>query len=334
MPGAFHNAVKGVTGSAPGTGNYTPSAAAAACRAWSNVQAGWMGLVRFDDTGSAWEYSYCYWNGTAIVRTANGFVESSSGSQLSLTVAATAAMVIDAAAIGENNLNSGRGWFAGIAGTTMNAVGLPPATVAGTAAGFAVTNTDFPSTQPRIRYSSATTANASAGVSTAMTVATSSTTAGQGGFRYKSRFGVSQTVTGPRFIFGVGSATYAAAASDPSAVVGDSYLLIKDSTDTNFQLFHSRSGPGALSTKYDTGIPLVLLGWYEIEIWQWPGSLDVYYKFFRLDTGAIFYKKVAANANSPATGAQYRLHALGSLSATTGTALIMNLAGVAFPSNF
>jgi hypothetical protein len=94
MPAPFYFAIKGTTSGTPGSGAFTPSAAASGYRAWSNVPTGWMGLVRFED-GSAWELGYSYWNGTTLSRGTNQRFDSSTGSALSLTSSATAAMVVD-----------------------------------------------------------------------------------------------------------------------------------------------------------------------------------------------------------------------------------------------
>ena len=79
----FLNAIKGTTASAPGTGSFTPNAAASGFLAWSTVPTNWVGLVRYDD-GTDWELRYGFWNGTTITRASN-VVASSTGSALSLT---------------------------------------------------------------------------------------------------------------------------------------------------------------------------------------------------------------------------------------------------------
>jgi hypothetical protein len=63
----FYNCIKGATSGAPGTGAFTPNAAASGFRAWSLVPTGWIGLVRYED-GTSWELTYSYWNGSLGLR--------------------------------------------------------------------------------------------------------------------------------------------------------------------------------------------------------------------------------------------------------------------------
>jgi hypothetical protein len=149
MHGPFYNAVKGTTAGTPGTGAFTPNAASASYRAWSTVPTGWWGLVRFED-GSSWELSYCYWNGTTLSRSAAQEVDSSSGSLLTLTSAATAALVNDGARVSPSLNVPVRGSFP-IPGsaTAPTALGLAAVTVTGTAAAAAIAATNYLTEQPR-----------------------------------------------------------------------------------------------------------------------------------------------------------------------------------------
>ncbi len=109
--------------------------------------------------------------------------------------------------------------------------------------------------------------------------------------------------------------------SEPSALTAHYAVLGKDSTDTNMQLLvNSNAGAG---TKTDTGIPLVAGGWYECTLWSEPGSLTVYILLVRLDTGDIFYG--SATTDTPAANTAMFIQAVSGLSATTGTAIVLNI---------
>ena len=129
MPQPFYNGIKGITAGAPGTGAFTPSAAATGFSPWSDVPAGTYALVRFDD-GSAWSRELCYWNGTTLSRAStqvphrpNGTLTTSTGSHLSLTSAATATFVGDASEV-QSHLGGVRwaGWFTIVNSTTISNV--------------------------------------------------------------------------------------------------------------------------------------------------------------------------------------------------------------------
>lgn len=317
MPSPVYNNIKGTTAGTPGTGSFTPNAAASGARAWSNVPAGWMGMVRFED-GSSWELRYCYWNGTAISRPANGFVDSSSGSGLTLTSSATAAMVVDA-----NEVMSHVGgipwriWSPQPNSTTADSFGMPARVATGTAAQAAIASTNLRTEQPRVRFNTATTANAQAGWSSLTAIGIYSTTAGRGGVECVCRFGAAQLPTGPRLLAGLSSVTIVANTGEPSALVASIAAFAKDSTDTNIQLLtNDNSGGGA---KVDTGIPWAVDGWYEASVWVEPGGGRVSGLLLRLDTGDIWYGSTTTQL--PANGATFLPMLIGGLSGTTGTAL-------------
>lgn len=326
MPaGPFINAIASSTASGPGTGDFTPNAAAAGHISWGNgvwgAPTGWIGLVRYDD-GTAWELRYGYWNGTTISRPANGFVTSSSGSGLSLSSAAIATMVTDGM-IAQPNLGMGmaRG-YTGISGatTTPTALGLAAATVTGTAASATIATTNFRTEIPQSQTSSATTANAQAGYTTPV-CAVNSTSSARGGWQFVARFGTATTIpTNRRLFVGVTGTTFVGVTTDPSALTAHYAGFALDSADTNIQLLvNSNVSTG---TKTDTGIPLTQNGWYHAQLWQMPGSTRTFGLLVRLDTGAIWFGSTTTDTPGTTT---LLAHVLGGLGATTGTAFTMNM---------
>jgi hypothetical protein len=320
----FYNAIKGTTAGTPGTGAFTPNAAASGFRAWSTVPTGWIGLVRYED-GSTWELSYSYWNGTTLSRGTNQRVDSSSGSLLSLTSAATGAMVIDASEIMSHLGSTQWAYSMPVPGSTNFAnvrLGASP-TVTGTAGSATVATTNFLTEQVRGTATSATTANAQAAFTWSgnSAVAVSSTTAGHGGWEFTCRFGCATTLpTGPRLFIGMTGTTFVGNTGEPSALTAHYAVFAKDSTDTNIQLLvNSNAGTG---TKTDTGIPLVANGWYEACIWQEPGGSKVYALLIRLDTGDIFYTTTTTDV--PANTTLFP-QVLAGLSSTTGTAIALHI---------
>jgi hypothetical protein len=318
MAGPFYNNIRGTTAGAPGTGAFTPNAAAAGSSAWATVASGYIGLIRYED-GSAWELRFGYWNGTTISRPANGFHSSSTGSGLSLSSSATAELVSDGSEVQPHVAGVPYREAVAVPNSTSSAGRLGVA-VSGTGAAAALAATNYLTEQPRIQYSSATTANAQAGWSVVSTPqAIYSTTAGRGGFEFVARFGASQLPTGPRLMVGVVSSTFVGNTGEPSAFTAHVAAFAKDSTDTNIQfLTNSNAGAG---TKIDTGIPLVANGWYEASVWADPGGGRIYGLLIRLDTGEIWYGSTTTDIPAATT---LLLMLIGGLSATTGTAFIMH----------
>lgn len=292
MPSPFFNAIKGTTAGTPGTGAFTPNAAATGFRAWSLVPAGWIGVVRFEE-GSAWSIAYSYWNGTTLSRGANQLIASSTGSILSLTSAATASLVVGGSEVQPHIIGTGvRGTQAVPGSSTPTAIGSSLLTANGTAAAVSIATTSFRTELPQMQHTSAGTADAHAGWSTNTAHAVFSTTAGRGGYEYSARFGISQLGTGQRLYAGMFRATVGGTAGEPSAktnFVG----FIKDSTDTNIQ-FASNDGSGT-ATKNDSGIALAVDGVYETTVWAEPGGVTAGGLLIRLDTGAIYYKTVTTD---------------------------------------
>ena len=320
VPGVI--AVSGTTSGAPGTGAFTPNAAVSGSRAWSTVFTGWTGLVRFDD-GSSWEYSFCYWNGTTLSRASTQMFDSSSGSPISLTSAATATLICDinqfldssfAGPVRGSVMRSNSATFDDI-GCTWTNVQSP------TAAALATTN--YLTGQPRVTYTSATTANASNGRTPSQAYLLASSTAGIGGGLMSFKLGWTQLPTAPRLFLG-GSTGSLSGATEPSALVESYVLCAADSTDTNLQfMVNNNSGSG---TKTDTGIAWVINAWYHYAMWNYPGSLEWHQLLVREDTGAIYYRKTSTDVPPTATGLQPFIR--GFLTASTGTAIIMDLGEV------
>ena len=321
MPAPFYNAIKGTTAGTPGTGAFTPNAASSGYRAWSTVPTGWIGLVRYED-GTSWELTFSYWNGTTLSRASTQLFDSSSGSAISLTSAATAAMVVDApemqSHLGRTTL---RGWLAQTNSTTVFGIGVPALTVAGTAASASLATTNYLTEQHRSQITSLTTANAQAGWRST-TLAFVSTTAGRGGFEFTSMFGASVLPTGPRLFVGMTDTTISGSTGEPSALTANMAVFALDSTDTNIQLVvNSNAGAG---TKTTTGIPWAANGWYFARIWCEPGSNTVNALLIRVDTGAVWFGTTATDV--PTNGASMTPHVFGGLNGTnTGTAIVMQI---------
>jgi hypothetical protein len=321
MPAPFYFAIKGTTSGTPGSGAFTPSAAASGYRAWSNVPTGWMGLVRFED-GSAWELGYSYWNGTTLSRGTNQRFDSSTGSALSLTSSATAAMVVDPREVLQPDVGNWRALVPAVGATSFSAIGHQTPTALGTSAAASTSTANFLSIQPRIQFTSATTANAQAGIHLNVTTAFYSTTAGLGGFDYNGRFGATQLPTGPRLFVGGCSTSWGGSTGEPSALAASIAAFAKDSGDTNIQLL---TKDGTTANKVDTGIPFAVNGWYSAKVWFEPGGGRVTGLLFRWDTGDIWLGSTTSNL--PADGSGMRLMQLGGLGSSTGTAMIFHSGG-------
>lgn len=323
MAAPLYNLIKGTTGGTPGTGAFTPNAASAGFLAWSTIYTGWMGMVRYED-GSAWELAYSYWNGTTLSRASTQVRNSSTGSQLSLTSAATAAMIIDADVV-QPNLGMRTGFIQASGGagsiSTQNTLGIGSPTVLGTGTGGSLATTNYLTEQVRMQYTSLTTANAQAGIYDPNSQCLYSTAAGRGGYEMTMRFGCSQLPTGPRLFIGLSSSAFNAQTIEPSAYTQSFSILGLDSTDTNLQFMTNDAGTPAGKT--DTGIPLAANGWYEFWHWVPPGGGRVYMRLYRLDTGAIFYAE--RTTDLPANGQFMKYNVIGGLNGTnTGTAIILN----------
>jgi hypothetical protein len=336
MAAPFLNAIGSTTSGAPGTGAFTPNAAAPGLISWADsiwgAPTGWIGLVRYDD-GSAWELYYGYWNGTTISRTANSFVTSSTGSVLSLTSAAVATMVANGAFV-QPNLGMGltRGNIAIPNATTSPAgIGSGNLTVTGTAGTATVATTNFLTERGLSQTASATTANAQAGYTQASNMAVNNTTAGRGGWEFMARFATPSAIpVGRRLFVGATSISYIGSTIDPSPGATAAHLagFALDGADTNIQLL-TNDGTASNGTKIDTGIPFVQNGYYHAQIWMRPGGGRVYALLIRLDTGDIWFGTTATDIPGTAT---LRGQCLGWLGATAGVAFTMNLGALTLRS--
>jgi hypothetical protein len=317
---AQHGAIKGTTSGTPGTGSFTPNAAATGARAWSNVAAGWIGVVRYED-GSSWELAYSYWNGTVLSRPSAGFIDSSSGSQLSLTSAATAALVASADAI-EAPLGACR--FSAIIGGGSGLVTIAETVtlIGGSASPNTLAATSFCTEQPATKYTSGTTANNAAGAKGSLATFFS-TTSGHGGFDFTVRFGFSSLPTGPRLFLALYDGTYSQT-SEPSAQTGNFSAFGLDSTDTNLQLM---TRDNTTTGKTDTSIALVNGGFYLARMWAPPGGAKIYGLLIRVDTGAIWFGN--RTANLPTSGSALVPTFVAGLNATnTGTAATLHIGSI------
>lgn len=319
MAGPFYNNIRSIASGTPGTGAFTTGVADAGSLSFSTVPAGWIGLVRFED-GAAWELRYSYWNGTTLTRGANAFVASSTGSGLTLTSAATATMVIDGAEVNPHLGGNHVSLCSPQPGANaMNQLGAAD-TPMGTSAAATIAATNFLTEQPRIQRTSATTAHAAAGINFGTSPrSVYSTAAGRGGAEFVARFGVSQLPTAPKLWCGFQKAVNSSA-NEPSSYF-DTAMFAKDSTDTNIQ-FMTNDASGA-ATKTDTGIALVTTAFYETSIWYPPGGGKVCGLLIRLDTGDIWYGE--RTSDLPTNGSLHIPTLYGSLSATTGTAIVVHL---------
>ena len=312
-------AVAGTTSGTPGTGAFIPSAAVSGFRAWSTVFTGWTGLVRFDD-GSAWELSFCYWDGTTLSRSSTQRFDSSSGSPLSLTSAATATLISDIVQFLDSSFAGPvRGTVMRSNSATVDDVGFAWTNVQSpTAAG--ISNANYLNEQYRVLFTSATTANAGAGRSPSQRFMTVNSTAGRGGGMMSVKWGFTQVPAAHRVFIGGSDIIGLTGATEPSALVGNNVICGKDSTDTNLQfIVNNNSGAG---TKTNTGIALAVNGWYHYAMWCYPGSLEWHQLLVREDTGAIYYRKTSTDV--PVTGAGLLPNLLSYLTATTGTAVVLN----------
>lgn len=318
MAGPFFNNIKATSSGAAGTGAFTPSSAVLGALDWTNVPSGWIGLVRFDD-GTASELRYSYWNGTTLARATNAFVWSTTGSALSLSSSATAELVIDGLDV-QPHLGGTR-WgltVSQLGANTIQTMGMTSQTNNGTPSLANLATTNFLTEQAREVWTSLTTANAAAGPSNSIAQCVFSTAAGRGGGEFVARFGASQLPTGPKLVVGLSAALWSAA-NEPSAQAFNAIAFTKDSTDTNIQFL---TKDGTTAHKIDTGIPLTANGWYEASVWFDPGGAKAWGLLIRLDTGDIWFGSTTSNL--PANGSLLLAQIVGSLSATTGTAFIMN----------
>jgi hypothetical protein len=336
MAAPFLNAIGSTTSGAPGTGAFTPNAAAPGLISFADsiwgAATGWWGLVRYDD-GSAWELRYGYWNGTTISRPTSGFVTSSTGSGLSLSSAAVATMVANGAFV-QPQLGMGltRGHI-GIpnATTTPTALGTAALTVTGTAGTGTVGTGNFLAERGTSQVASATTANAQAGYTQANNLVAHNTTAGRGGWEFVCRFGSSTTLPSQRLLFvGATSATIIGSTSEPIIFANTRHVAVfaLGGSDTNIQLI-TGDGSANNGSATDTGIPLVVNSYYHAQIWMKPGGTHVFALLVRMDTGDIWFGTTTTRVPGTTT---LRGQCVGGLAGVTGTAFTMNMGAMTLRS--
>jgi hypothetical protein len=311
------------TTSAPGTGAFTPNAAAmTGARPWSQMPIGPY-LVRFEE-GSAFELTFAWWNGTTLTRSSTQVYYSSTGSPLTLTTAATAALSYRVLDFVELQRKRPTRWWSTFCGSTTAAqFGITAATLVGTVSGGTFATTNYLTEQNRLILTSATTASAWASVGTTSLQATINTTAGagRGGYVFETEFGCSALPTSPRMFMGMTSSSVSAIATDPSALVAHYAAFSLDAADTNIQLLTNSNA--STGTKINTAIPLAANGWYYAAVWTNPGDTKVQALLIRMDTGAIFYTTTTADV--PTTGATLMPFMQVGLNGTnTGTAVAFN----------
>lgn len=322
MAAPFFNNISGTVTAAPTTGPFTLTGASAGADGWSSVPANSIVAYRADE-GADWESGIGLWNGTTLSRNMD---DSSSGALISFGTGVVVVASMPAEEI-QPHIGGGK-WGMATANpgaTTVHNFGLITSNV-GTAAAATISATNYLTRQHRLKLTSATTANAIAGWSATAASVYRSTTAFMGGFEFVARFGVSALPTGPRLQVGVANA---AGGAEPSTHPNQA-CFVKDSTDTNIQ-FLTNDGTGS-GTKVDTGIPLVVNGFYEAAIWQNPGEAKISYSLVRLDTGAVKVGSVTSDLPVADTGMGPFVY--GSLSATTGTAIVIEISSLYLRSSF
>jgi hypothetical protein len=314
----FVNNIRGTTASAPGLGNFTPNAAAAGGRPWSKVGLRWLGLVRFDD-GTAWELSYCFWNGTTLARLANGFVDSSTGSAVSLSVAAIASLTMDEFEVAAS-LGTGVpwGWVSARNGAPAQPTPFGWGQVMSVAGTLSVPfTTDTPlGIQPKTRFTSATTAYALAGPQNYMPWRFSGVDTFTG-VDFGARLGIASMPSDCRAVAGLGIGNLAN--SQPSATFTSGPSFVKDSTDANWRL---RTIDGI----FDTGVPFVAGGLYDLKLRlkAFPANkMELQALLKRIDVPSVFYKSMQSLQDDYAFSDK-NAGAMVGLGPTAGTAIVFD----------
>lgn len=302
MAGPFYNNIKGTTGSAPGTGAFVPNAAASGSTAWSSVPRGWWGLVRFDD-GSAWELRYSFWNATQLSRSANTLVASSTGSSLTLTASATAALVPDGLNMQQLFGASTRDLRPIIASASGNPFThtFDSIITRGTFTSYSVSaSTNRLSPMFSVRGATGD-ANSQALITTTepQAVVMTSYFGQEAGYHVIWRVTPHNGSSDRRFFCGIATSTAPVDATvDPSAVATGLVGFGVDSADTTMQLI-SKTG-GGTTDKANTGfsysgsaeVPM------EIHIWNNSNSTTTHCLYMGYDTGSgardIYYSTAAA----------------------------------------
>jgi hypothetical protein len=314
--GAVGGALPMTPSGAAGSGSFTPTNAAKALPLMGQMRVGGCYLFRFDD-GGAWEIRWGFYTGSAITRPTNGFVTSSTGSALSLSANAVAAML---SPLGLFQRGMGEAIGLGVpinANSGMNAFAGGTLAISGTSAAGTFADTNQLTRQLKTQITSATTANS---VSEARTPGALASV--NGGFHFCGRLGVTQLPTAPRAAVGLTSSG-SALAGEPSALT-DVAMFAKDSTDTNLQFMVNDSSGAA--TKQDTSIALAINALYEASVWCDPAGATVYGLLANYTSQTLWYGSAASNLPTAATFLNTRLGA-GLNGSDTGTAAILQFCG-------
>lgn len=141
---------------------------------------------------------------------------------------------------------------------------------------------------------------------------------------YSARFGTNAFPATGRMFIGMTGTTFIANTGEPSAFAASFAVCGRDSTDTNMQFMMNNGGVTA--TKIDTGIPFSFSDFFELYIWNLPGSLTTYFLLIDQVSGAIFYRSSATTP--PAATAGLMMQMIAGLSATTGVAFGLEFAGI------
>jgi hypothetical protein len=173
--------------------------------------------------------------------------------------------------------------------------------------------------QTRTRFTSATTANAATGRSGTYDFMATSSSGGRGGGAFAIKFGITTLPTAPRLA--IGCSNHPGGATEPSAVTAHLVWIGFDSTDANMQwIVNNNSGGG---TKTNTGIAIATTGWYHAAAWNVPGSLEWNLLLVREDNGQIFFVKTSTDV--PTSGQSFPFGIRAMITATTGTAIVLDL---------
>lgn len=170
--------------------------------------------------------------------------------------------------------------------TLLTTVGLPAApTASGTATAVSFASTNLCTRAPRLGYLSAATAASLAGVRTTNGSTQAYIRAGRG-FDVTIQFSIIATVSDRQLYAGLAPGTTTFNTGNPSNAL-NSIMLGMDSTDTNLQIMHN-DGTGSC-TKIDLGAsfpaPTINQDFYELRLYQAPGSLNVGYYVENLHNG-------------------------------------------------
>lgn len=170
----------------------------------------------------------------------------------------------------------------------------------------------------RAEFSTGTTATGSSGEQSDLQFYRGAA-AGRGGFFFTARFGVGAFSGTWQLLIGL-SALNAALAGEPSAQ-NNTCGLIKDSTDTNYQIFTRNS----IANKTDSGLAPTAAQILDFSMFMAPNGADVTMRLVDPMTGTVYVDNVLKNLNVPFTDTFMAMHAqIRSASGTTAKVLGVN----------